>query len=92
MRTYTLPSGSLSLYNTAEAAELLQVTTRTIWNYVHQGKIQALKGKGGWQFSENAIREFLEGRAEQRPKQIQHRRDDTRRDQVTAFENSEILL
>lgn len=43
-------------------------------------------------FSEDAIRDFLEGRKQQRPKQPQHRRDDTRRDQVTAFENSEILL
>lgn len=92
MRTYTLPSGSLSLYNTAEAAQILQVTTRTVWSYVHQGKIRAQKGQGGWQFTEEALREFLEGRKETRPKQIQHRRDDTRRDQPTTFENSEILL
>ena len=49
----------LKLYTRAEAAEILQVTPRTVLTHLNTGKLRGTKTGHAWIITENAIREFL---------------------------------
>lgn len=55
----------IRLYNIKETAEILGVTTRTMQTYIKNGKIKARKIGRGWKFTENSIKEFINGTDEQ---------------------------
>lgn len=48
-------------YTTEELANLLGVTTRTIRNYLREGKIKGYKIGGKWQFYKQDIEEYIQG-------------------------------
>lgn len=48
-------------YSVNELAEQLGVTTRSIRNYLHEGKLKGTKIGGQWKFSERNLFEFLYG-------------------------------
>ncbi|ELB57575.1 excisionase family DNA binding domain-containing protein [Enterococcus faecium EnGen0056] len=48
-------------YSVNELAEQLGVTTRSIRNYLHEGKLKGTKVGGQWKFSERNLFEFLYG-------------------------------
>ncbi len=47
-----------TLLNVREAAALLRVSERTIFRYIHKGKLKASK-VGSWRINENDIHSFL---------------------------------
>lgn len=49
-------------YSIKETAELLQVTTRTIQNYIFDKRLPAQKIGGKWHIAEDNIKSFLEGK------------------------------
>lgn len=49
----------MKLYNRREAAEILNVTPRTILTYLNTGKLRGSKAGHAWIITENAIREYL---------------------------------
>jgi len=49
----------LTLYTLAEVAEILKVTRRTLYTYVKEGKLKAVKIGKYWRVSEAALREFI---------------------------------
>lgn len=51
----------LKLYNVDELSKLLEVTKRTIHNYIKDGKIKGVKIGGQWKFTEENIRKFVNG-------------------------------
>ena len=53
----------LKFYTLNEAAEILSVTRRTVYNYVKAGKLHAGKAGGIWRVSEEDIRRFAQGDA-----------------------------
>ena len=90
-----MPSGTVTLYDTADAARMLQVSTRTVWNLVHKGRIRAEKvGGSKWMFSESALAEYLQGKAAKRPKQVHryHRDEEASEDGPFIRENEETLF
>lgn len=48
----------IKVYNLKEVAEILKVTPRTIQRYLKAKKLKGVK-IGGWKFSEDNIKEFL---------------------------------
>ena len=59
-------------YSVNELAEQLGVTTRSIRNYLHEGKLKGTKVGGQWKFSERNLFEFLYGdQAEEAAKEMQ---------------------
>lgn len=51
------------LYSTDEVANLLGVTLRTVYRYIHDTKeLEAFKVGGEWKITEEAIKKFLQGR------------------------------
>lgn len=51
-------------YSVNELAKQLGVTTRSIRNYLHEGKLKGTKVGGQWKFSEQDLYEFLYGSQE----------------------------
>lgn len=49
----------IKLYNIGEISELLQTTRRTIYRYIKDGKLQAIKIGGQWKVTEQALKDFL---------------------------------
>ncbi len=47
------------IYTTGEAANVLGVTRRTIYNYIEQGKLQTIKINGRHKISKDQILDFL---------------------------------
>lgn len=82
------------MYTTEEAAKMLGVTPRTVWNCVHDGRIRAEKIQGRWMFTEEAITEYLQGRKEKRKKQQRSRRREAENEGRSnyLFENAEMLF
>ena len=48
-------------YSVQELADQLGVTTRSIRNYLHEGKLKGTKVGGEWKFSEQNLFDFLYG-------------------------------
>ncbi|PKK95495.1 MAG: excisionase [Tenericutes bacterium HGW-Tenericutes-5] len=54
---------SLKLYTIEEISEILKVTTRTVYNYIKSGSLNALKMGKYWRVTEDALLEFIENAA-----------------------------
>lgn len=55
---------SLKLYTIEEISDILKVTTRTVYNYIKNGSLRALKMGKYWRVTEESLREFIENAAE----------------------------
>jgi len=53
---------SIRLLTLNEAAELLQVSTRTLQRMIHSGEMPALKVGGQWRVREAQLRHWVENR------------------------------
>lgn len=51
----------VNLYSLKETAALLNVTPRTLHNYISRGYIKGRKIGGGWRFTEAALHEYITG-------------------------------
>lgn len=51
----------LKFYGIRDIAQGLKVTERTVYNYVRDGKLKAVKIGGKWQVAEDNLRKFLKG-------------------------------
>lgn len=49
-----------SIYTLTEIIEALGVTRRTLYNWIKDGKIKAIKIGNRWRITEDALQEFLE--------------------------------
>ena len=49
------------LYTPEEVAENLKVTRKTIYNWIHEGKLQAVKVGHFWRISETELKRLLKG-------------------------------
>ena len=55
-------SNTLKLYTLQELEKLLEVTTRTLLQYIKDGKLKAVKIGGKWKVSEANLQNFINGR------------------------------
>ena len=60
-KIHYFPSGRLTLYDREEVAEELGITPRTVWQYIHDERIPAVKIKGKWYIWEKNLIAFLAG-------------------------------
>ena len=51
----------IKLYSLKDLAKLLNVTERTLHNYIKSGKMKGQKIGGKWQISETNLQRFLNG-------------------------------
>lgn len=51
----------IRLYEIQEIAEALHVTRRTLYNYLKQGRLKAVKIGGIWRVTEENLVDFLNG-------------------------------
>ena len=51
----------IRLYGLQEIADALNVTRRTLYNYLKQGKLKAVKIGGEWRVTEENLMSFLNG-------------------------------
>lgn len=49
----------IKVYTLDEVAEILQVTKRTLYNYLKTGKLHAIKVGKYWRVTEGALQAFL---------------------------------
>lgn len=50
-----------TIYTLEEAAKHLKVTSRTLYTYIYNGKLKALKIGKEWRIKESALIEFMDG-------------------------------
>ena len=53
--------GDLKLYSVKEIAEICGVSSRTVWNYIKAGKLEAFKVGRQWRVSEAQLKAFVTG-------------------------------
>lgn len=51
--------GDLKVYTIKDTAEILQVTTRSIYSYIKSGKLHAVKLGKEWRITQQDIEELL---------------------------------
>ena len=56
----------LKIYTLVEVAEMLQVTRRTLYNYIKDGRLKGNKVIGKWIITEEQLRDFIEGKTDNR--------------------------
>lgn len=49
----------IKTYTLTEVADALKVTRRTLYNYIKEGKLPAVKVGSQWRVTDQAIKEFL---------------------------------
>lgn len=49
----------IRVYTLDEVAEILKITRRTLYTYVKEGKLKAVKIGREWRVSETALQDFL---------------------------------
>ena len=59
-------AGDLSLYDSREAAQYLGVTTQTICTWARAGRLDGQLCGSGWFFTQEALENFLQGKAGRR--------------------------
>lgn len=52
-------ANELKVYTLEEIAELLHITRRTLYTYVKEGKLKAVKVGKYWRVTEKTLEEFL---------------------------------
>ena len=50
----------LKIYSLKEVEEILQVTQRTLYNYIKEGKLKATKIGKYWRVSHEDLKQFIE--------------------------------
>ena len=50
---------ALTVYTLEEVADILKLSKRTVYTYVHEGKLPASKIGAYWRITEEQLREFL---------------------------------
>ncbi len=50
----------LKIYSVKESASILQVTQRTLYNYIKEGKLKAVKVGKYWRVRHEDLKEFIE--------------------------------
>ncbi len=53
---------NLKYYTVEEVMEILKVTRATIYNYIKSGKLEGNKVSRKWLFTEEQIKNFVEGK------------------------------
>lgn len=48
------------LYTLLELSEILNVTVRSLYNYINSGKLKAVKIGGEWRVTEKNLMDFIE--------------------------------
>ena len=56
----------LKIYTLVEVAEMLQVTRRTLYNYLKDGRLKGNKVVGKWIITEEQLKDFIEGKTDRR--------------------------
>jgi len=56
----------LKIYTLTEVAEMLQVTRRTLYNYLKDGRLKGNKVVGKWIITEEQLKDFIEGKTDNR--------------------------
>lgn len=56
----------INVYSLSEVIEILGVTRRTLYNWIKDGKIKAIKAGQQWRITEEALEEFLQTGTEQK--------------------------
>jgi excisionase family DNA binding protein len=51
----------IKLYDLKETAQILNVTERTVMNYLKDGRIKGQKIRKKWQISEDNLKRFING-------------------------------
>ena len=54
--------GNTKVYTLEDIAEMLQVTRRTLYNYIKDGKLKANKVANKWIVTEENLNDFIEGK------------------------------
>lgn len=49
------------LYSVKEAAEVLEISSRTVMTYIYSGKLKAAKIGGKWKITKSNIERFMRG-------------------------------
>jgi len=55
-------SNKLKLYTLQELEPILEVTTRSLLQYIKDGKLKAVKIGGRWKVSESNLQDYVNGR------------------------------
>ena len=50
----------IRLYSLDEVASILQLTPRTVYAFIHKGKLKAVKMGKSWRISDDSLRAFIE--------------------------------
>ena len=50
----------ITVYKLEEVADILQVTRRTIYNWIYEGKLKAFKVGRAWRVSKEALEDFIQ--------------------------------
>lgn len=50
---------TIKVYTLEEVAEILQLTRRTLYNYIKDGKLKAVKIGKYWRVSEEVLQQFV---------------------------------
>ena len=58
-RPGTMAKELMKVYTLEELVEVLQVTRRTLYNYIKEGKLKAAKMGKYWRVTEKQLEEFL---------------------------------
>lgn len=56
---FDIKSPSCEIFDIKETADFLNLTEKTVYNLVHEGKLPGLKIGGQWRFSKNSLREIF---------------------------------
>lgn len=51
----------LKLYTLDEVAELVNITRRTLYKHIEEGKLKATKVGGRWRVSDSNLRKYING-------------------------------
>jgi len=60
MTTHEVVSSAPMIYTLQEVAEILRVTERTIYNYIHDKKLPAQKVGHNWRITSTDLQAFLD--------------------------------
>lgn len=52
---------TVTIYNLHDLEKMLQVTQRTLYNYIKAGRLKAVKIGGTWRVTEENLNAFLNG-------------------------------
>ena len=58
-RVRSKPQPAIKVYSLEEVADILQLTRRTLYNYIKDGKLQAVKMGKYWRVTEKNLEAFI---------------------------------